>query len=270
MALDGNVLAIVRTHEPDRYLAALAAPTEAREDLLALAAFAAEVRRAARVARDPLAGEIRLTWWREAIAGLAAGGRTGHPLADALGPAIESGFYPASRLAGLIDSLAFDLSPVPFEDEKARAVYLSKTEGALFRLGLARLGAREPAATLIEEASEAYGLARASLRLDTDAPLVTVGDLAAAAVTIADLSLPESQRAREAISARLRAESQRAQAALRPQLAGLAPALRPALLPLVMVRPYLAWASRGRLPAAQPLIRVWRIWRAAKNGRLGD
>lgn len=270
MALDRNALAATRTHEPDRYLAALAAPAGVRDDLLALAAFAAEVRRVPRVARDPLVGEIRLTWWREAIEGLAAGGRTGNPLADALGPAIESGIYPSPRLTGFIDALAFDLAPAPFEDEMARVVYLGKTEGALFRLGLARLGARDVPDALVESASQAYGLARASLGLGAGAPLVTVRDLASAGVQLPDLSLPESQRAREAIAARLRIEAQGAQAALRPGLAGLGPDVRPALLPLVMVTPYLDWAARGSLPAAQPLVRVWRIWRTARGGRLGD
>ncbi len=127
--------------EPDRYLAALAAPAGARDDLIALAAFAAEVRRIPRLVHDPLVGEIRLTWWRDAIEALARGEPAGHPIADAIAAPIRDGHFPVPRLTAFIDAMAFDLSPAPFADEQAREVYLGKTEGTLFRLALARLGA---------------------------------------------------------------------------------------------------------------------------------
>lgn len=270
MALDTETLALVRAHEPDRYLAALAAPAEVRDDLLALAAFAAEVRRVPKLARDPLVGEIRLTWWREAIEALANGARTGNPIADALAPALARGAFSAPRLTGFLDALAFDLSPVAFVDAEARAIYLGKTEGALFRLGLARLGLGDPPDALIGLASRAYGLARAALDLQGPAPLVTAADLAATGTRLADLSLPEGEQAREAIAGRFRAEISETQTVLRPQLAAVAAEHRPALLPLVMASSYAGWAIRGSTPSSAPLRRVWRIWRAHRTGRLGD
>lgn len=270
MALDTETLALVRAHEPDRYLAALAAPAEARDDLLALAAFAAEVRRVPKLARDPLVGEIRLTWWREAIEALATGARTGNPIADALAPALARGMVSAPRLTGFLDALAFDLSPVAFVDAEARTIYLGKTEGALFRSGLARLGWTDPPNALIGLASRAYGLARAALDLQGPAPLVTEADLAATRSRFADLSLPEGEQARETIASRFRSEIQEAQKALHPHLATVAAEQRPALLPLVMASSYAGWAMRGASPPSVPLRRVWRIWRAHRTGRLGD
>ena len=63
------VIASARSGEPDRYLAALLAPPAARADLLALAAFASELARVpSLVTREPTMGEIRLQWWRDALA----------------------------------------------------------------------------------------------------------------------------------------------------------------------------------------------------------
>ena len=270
MALDPETLTLVRAHEPDRYLAALAVPEAAREDLLALAAFAAEVRRVPKLARDPLVGEIRLTWWREAIEALANGARTGNPIADGLMSGLASGAFAAPRLTGFLDALAFDLSPVAFVDAEARAIYLAKTEGALFRLGMARLGASDPPGPLIDHAAQAYGLARAALDLQGPAPLVTQADLAATGTRLAELSLPEGEPAREAIADRFRSGISEALTALRPHLSALPAAHRPALLPVVMASSYAAWAMRGSTPASAPLRRVWRIWRANRSGRLGE
>lgn len=270
MPFDRETLALIRAHEPDRYLAALAVPEEPRQDLLALAAFAAEVRRVPRLARDPLVGEIRLAWWREAIEALAQGALTGNPIADALGPALVSGAFSTPRLTGFLDALAFDLSPAAFVDAEARAIYLVKTEGALFRSGLARLGATDPPDALIGNAARAYGLARAALDLQGPAPLVTEADLAATGTRLTDLSLPEGEQAREAIARRFGDEIGEAEAALRSHLPSLAAAERPALLPLVMASSYAKWGMRGETPPSAPLRRVWRIWRTHRSGRLGD
>ena len=59
------------------------APLPARAHLHALTAFNYEVGRLREIVRDPLAGEMRLTWWREALEGERAS-RAGHPVAEAL------------------------------------------------------------------------------------------------------------------------------------------------------------------------------------------
>ena len=159
MPLAPEIVALARAHEPDRYLAALAAPAEVRDDLIALAAFAAEVRRIPRRVHDPLVGEIRLTWWRDAIKGLARGTPAGHPLADALAAPIRQGHFPVPRLTAFIDAMAFDLSPAPFADDPVREVYLGKTEGGLFRLALARLGNDSDEATIRSAATNGFNSA---------------------------------------------------------------------------------------------------------------
>lgn len=261
MPLAPEIVALARAHEPDRYLAALAAPAEARDDLIALAAFAAEVRRIPRLVHDPLVGEIRLTWWRDAIEGLAKGELAGHPLADALGPPIGQGHFPVPRLTAFIDAMAFDLSPAPFADDAAREIYLGKTEGTLFRLALARLGHVERGEPLIRSAATAYGLARAALALDGPAPLVTEADLDGTGLTIRQLGVPEATRVRRAVAEQL----SRAAGAAIAQAPGKS--ISPALLPLVMVGAYRRWALRpSGAPPTAPITRVWRIWRASRAG----
>ena len=70
--------ALVREADRDRYLATLFAPAEQRDALFALYAFNVEIARVRELAREPMPGEIRLQWWREALVRRARGrgGRT--------------------------------------------------------------------------------------------------------------------------------------------------------------------------------------------------
>ena len=58
---------LVRRHDRDRFLTALFAPAERREDLLALYAFNYEIAKTREVVSEPVLGQIRLQWWRETI-----------------------------------------------------------------------------------------------------------------------------------------------------------------------------------------------------------
>ena len=81
----GNtVRQIARTGDPDRTLAALFAPRDARTDLLTLCAFNVELARIAEQVSEPELGAIRLQWWRDAVERADGGEVTGHPVADAL------------------------------------------------------------------------------------------------------------------------------------------------------------------------------------------
>jgi hypothetical protein len=65
---------LVRRVDPDRWLASrFIADTKARADVIALYAFNYELARVAGGVSNALMGEIRLTWWREAMEEIAAG-----------------------------------------------------------------------------------------------------------------------------------------------------------------------------------------------------
>ena len=67
---------LVREADKDRFVATLFAPQKYRRALHALYAFNVEIARVREVAREPMPGEIRLQWWRDAFAG-AGHGRSG-------------------------------------------------------------------------------------------------------------------------------------------------------------------------------------------------
>ncbi|MGD9769012.1 MAG: squalene/phytoene synthase family protein, partial [Pseudolabrys sp.] len=58
---------LVRHADRARYLSALYAPEPARGHLYALYAFDAEIAKIGDIVHEPMAGEIRLQWWRDVI-----------------------------------------------------------------------------------------------------------------------------------------------------------------------------------------------------------
>src|SRR5437899_4246551 len=105
--------ALVRAADKDRFVAALFAPAEDRAALCALYAFNLEVARVREVIREPLAGEIRLQWWRDLIDGGGRGEVEAHPVAAALRATIARHGLPTDRLKALIEARRFDLHDEP-------------------------------------------------------------------------------------------------------------------------------------------------------------
>jgi phytoene synthase len=133
----------VRRGDHDRYLAALLAPPERRPALLALYAFNLELARAAEVTSEPMLAEIRLTWWREALAELYAGRPRPHMVMQALD---ETGLPDRAALAELellIDVRIQDLAPERFASLDDLVRFAEDGAGTLARLALANLGPHE-------------------------------------------------------------------------------------------------------------------------------
>lgn len=80
---------LVRLNDKDRFLASLFAPAEQRVFLLALYAFDIEIARVRSLVHEPLAGNIRLQWWHEAMAGLRPEEADAHPVLTALMYAVD-------------------------------------------------------------------------------------------------------------------------------------------------------------------------------------
>lgn len=105
-----EIEAIVRGQDRDRYLSTFFAPDVKRSQLLALYAFNAEVVRVRDAVSDPTIGMIRLQWWRDTIEAIYEGkGAGGHPVAEALVPAISEGGLPKQALLDLVTAHEFDL-----------------------------------------------------------------------------------------------------------------------------------------------------------------
>ncbi len=125
---------LVRTQDPDRYYATLFAPVAHRPALFALYAFAQEIARVRDAVSSPLPGEIRLQWWRDALANEARGDVLANPVAAALDDAIARYRLPRAALSSLIDARVFDLYDDPMPSVGDLEGYLGETSSILVRL----------------------------------------------------------------------------------------------------------------------------------------
>ncbi|MGE0764941.1 MAG: phytoene/squalene synthase family protein [Hyphomicrobiaceae bacterium] len=267
--------------EPDRYLAATLAPAEARPALAALAAFAAEIARIPATVSEAMLGEIRLQWWRDALANGREGRLSGHPVADALVGSSVLRMVPADLLEGMIEARELDLSGGMPQDDAGLAAYLQGSEGNSFLLGLCILGAkRSEVEELAGAAGRAYGVARGLCRmpmlLHNGGVILPAERLRSAGIDPGQLATrPAPQDLADAVRIVADAMVTDARADLhraRLQARRLDRRYRPALLPLAMVEPYFKAQSSRRLlvePAeVSPLRRVVRIGIAHVTGRL--
>lgn len=135
----------------------------ARADLIALYAFDREITRAPLVASNPLIGEIRLAWWREALDEVFAGGRVRrHPVVEALALMRSRSDLSQARLQAAIDARHDDLSPKPFTDEAALNTYLDAAHGSIMVEAVRRLDEKvEPHAVRV--AARSWGVSRLDL-----------------------------------------------------------------------------------------------------------
>ncbi len=150
---------IVAKGDPDRHLAAMAVPVEARRVLFPLYAFNVEVARAPWVASEPMIGEMRLQWWRDALEEIAQGRPVRkHEVTVPLAEVLDA---EGARLLDLaVAARRWDLYRDPFEDQAHFNEYLDRTGGALMWVVARALGAPEAAETVVRRYGTAAALAR--------------------------------------------------------------------------------------------------------------
>jgi NADH dehydrogenase [ubiquinone] 1 alpha subcomplex assembly factor 6 len=108
------VALLVRRHDRDRFQTALFAPAAEREALFALYAFNYEIARVRESVSEPMLGQIRLQWWREAIdAVYGAATPRRHEVVEALGVVVRARALSRNHFARLIDSRERDLDDAP-------------------------------------------------------------------------------------------------------------------------------------------------------------
>ena len=147
---------LVRRADPDRWIASrFIGDAAARADVTALYALNHELARVSAAVREPLAGEIRLTWWREAFEEVAAGKPPRrHPVVEA----VAAADFANEALEALPEARFADLDAQPFADDAAVLAYLDATAGAVMALAAHRL---DPDVGLqqVRGAARAFGLA---------------------------------------------------------------------------------------------------------------
>lgn len=89
--------------DPWRHLAFSYAPAEARDALTALFALDAALGDVLRTTREPMVGQMRLAWWRDALARLDTARPPGEPVLQALAGAVIPSGVTGARLSGAVD-----------------------------------------------------------------------------------------------------------------------------------------------------------------------
>ncbi len=144
---------LLRKGDPDRFLAAMAAPVARRPALLAIWAFNLEVARAPWVSAEAAIGEIRLQWWVEALQEIAAGASVRrHEVATPLAEVLDA--EGARLLMDLVDARRRDIYPGGFDSADALMSYLMRTAGTLMWVSARAIGCADA-----EPAIRAYGQA---------------------------------------------------------------------------------------------------------------
>ncbi|MFD2180811.1 phytoene/squalene synthase family protein [Rhodoplanes azumiensis] len=270
--------ALVREHDRDRFLAALFAPAERRPYLLALHAFNAEIVRVRAAVRTPMAGEIRLQWWRDVLTGDGRGDGRANPVAAALLDTVAACGLPVAPLLDLIEARSFDLYDDPMPSLDALYGYVRKTSSATIALTAHVLAGPDPvAAALAGPAGLGWGLARLVQAVPAHSSrgqiYVPVDLLREHGVDPADLLARRASPGLVAAMADLRARARLEIAEAERAIAMVPPAARPAFLPAALAAPLLDRLDRAQ--AADPFAAVelapwrrqWALWRAARRMR---
>lgn len=271
----------VRASDKDRWLAALFAPDAARRDLMALYAFNLEVASVRERISEPLPGEVRLQWWRDALTGEARGDAQAHPVAAALTDVIARRRLPVAPFTNLIEARIFDLYDDLMPTVGDLEGYCGETSSALMQLAALVLDEEERAAEAIGQpelaghAGIAYavtGLLRAfPLHARRGQVFIPADLMAAHGVTREAIVAGEATAGLRACLGALRDLAVRHLTTAQGEVRRTSPSLAAAFLPLEAARVSLGRMDRllvapfeGLPPVAQ-WRRQWAMWRGARQ-----
>ncbi len=149
----------VRRGDADRHMTAMMASPSVRRSLMALYAFNLELARIPDTVREPLIGQMRLTWWREAVAECFAGTPRQHAVVQELASAVEGMPEAEALCMTVLEGRELDALAEPPKDRADFERYLQNTAGSLSRLGAMMCRVEDEAqAELASEIAVAYAL----------------------------------------------------------------------------------------------------------------
>lgn len=275
--LDSAVIAgDLRRADPDRYLSALYAPHDKRAALFALYGFNAEIASVRDRIHEPLPGEIRLQWWRDAIE--AADPLIGSPLASALIETIASNRLPITAFQDFLEARVFDLYDDPMPSRNDLEGYCGETASAIIQLSALVLD-RDTASSISQLAGHA-GCAQSIAGLLRLLPLhrargqcyIPLDILSASGASVETLLAGKDETALARIVKAMSALARDHLSAFNQGAAMIPASLRPAFLPIALVGPYLEAIDRLGAKAAFKTaeISTWRRhWLLLRTATVG-
>jgi 15-cis-phytoene synthase len=268
---------LVRRMDRDRWLASLFVPQDRRRHIHAVYAFNCEMARVNELVSEPLLGEIRFQWWREALEGANQGDALANPVSAALLDTMARFDLPTRTLLELIGARTGELYGERLASLAALGAYLQATCAHLFRLA-ALIVDRERAAAGLEasqSAGFAYGLAglmRALPWLRAQGALFVPSELLQArGVALDEFAAGRASPAVRAALADMRALARRHLDQFTAGLDSLPDKCKPAFLPACLCEPYLQLMEGRGYDPFKTIIelpqwrRQWIIWRAARR-----
>lgn len=264
----------MRERDRERFLSVLFAPWDKRPHLYALYAFDLEIAHVPDAVREPMAGEIRFQWWREALAGERPEEVKANPVASALLETMSRHGLSLASLVEMIDARQFDLLGQPMESRSSLEVYLGATFGRLIELGVRILDSKTDAKLVGGLAGKVIGVTRLLRSFARDVSrgrlLVPLALLAAHDVHTASVLAGENSDSLRAALAELRQSAKMELANLR-DMAINRQAL-PAILPAALTPLYLARMEKSGYDPFRSDVNVsafraqFALWRAARSG----
>jgi len=252
MTFDDDLVACAQAVErgdPDRFAATMAARVPARAILFPIYAFNIEVSRAPWVTQESMIAEMRLQWWRDALAEIRDRGVVRrHEVVTPLAHVLDR--EGAMLLDRLVQMRRWDIYRDPFEDMAHFREYIDATSGHLMLATARALGPvpEEP----VRQAGRALGIAnwlRAVPALEQAGRIPLVEGTPDAVRALANEGLQALAQARAARSA-------------------VPKAVRPALLPLWQAGPVLSQAAQDPRRVAEGRLEVAPVYaRLALMGR---
>ncbi len=266
--------ALVRQGDRDRFLASLFAPADRRPHLHALYAFNIEISRVGQIAREALAGEIRLQWWRDALAGRAHGDVAANPVAAALIDTLERCELAREPLDALIDARAGDLYDEPVRTLAELETYGRETAATLFELAARILDRMASVSDVAQPGGIAYALAGLLRALPAHAAhgriFLPLELLERHGVRPQEVTSGTAGPGLKAAMAEIAAVAREHIVEARRSWGRVSPTARPAFLPLALVPRLLTRIERNPDPFLPvefaPWRRQWFLWRAARRG----
>ncbi len=133
----------VRAADEDRWFASRFAPAHVRQRLAALYALNHEIARVADTVTQAPIGDIKLAWWREALAEIAAGkAPRAHPVLAEFATSIQVVRTSWDALERMIEARSADFDAAPFATWGALEIYVDATAGGLARVAVELCDAR--------------------------------------------------------------------------------------------------------------------------------